>query len=266
MNTQSNYVSRMNNYVNLDKYNIETQSGPPVPPSVPSMQFPTILEQNSIQSPEILTHGTNKNYPNVKKAYGNNCQQKYFVAKCPTNQFLRPFEPNGERPTPTPIKESFSYTPYKSAPSFDGKTPPGNYWETCKDSCSTTTENDTTYLTCSCDTGSSSLTSSTVTLNKPNPPVCGYYTLENSEGTSNWKWNFNRNTSENCCNKNCPCNPNPSSPSIVSSTVPNPPVCGNYTLENINGKLTWIWNFNGNTSSNCCNTNCPLPPYCEYQY
>lgn len=56
MNTQSNYVSRMNNYVNLDKYNIDTQSGPP---SVPSMQFPTILEQNSIQSSEILTHGTN---------------------------------------------------------------------------------------------------------------------------------------------------------------------------------------------------------------
>lgn len=110
MNTRSNYIAPMNNYVDLDKYNIDTQFGPPVPPSVPSMQFPTILEQKPIQSYEILTHGTVQNYPDVNKAYGNNCQQKYYVAKCPTNQFIRPFGPSGERPTPTPqpIKENYN--------------------------------------------------------------------------------------------------------------------------------------------------------------
>ena len=102
MNTRSNYVAPMNNYVDLDKYNIDTQFGPPVPPSVPSMQFPTILEQQPIQSYDILTHSTDQNYPNVNKAYGNHCHQKYYVAKCPTNQFIRPFGPNVDKPTPTP--------------------------------------------------------------------------------------------------------------------------------------------------------------------
>ena len=111
MNTRSNYIAPMNNYVDLEKYNIDTQFGPPVPPSVPSMQFPTILEQKPIQSYEILTHETKQNYPDVNKAYGNNCQQKYYVAKCPTNQFIRPFGPSGERPTPTPIKENYTIPP-----------------------------------------------------------------------------------------------------------------------------------------------------------
>lgn len=102
MNTRNHYVAPMNNYVDLEKYNKETQFGPPLRPSVPSMQFPTILEQKPIQSYDVLTHNTNQNYPDVNKAYGNNCQQKYYVAKCPTNQFIRPFGGSGEKPTPTP--------------------------------------------------------------------------------------------------------------------------------------------------------------------
>ena len=102
MNTRSNYVAPMNNYVDLDKYNKDTQFGPPLPSSVPSMQFPTILDQKPIQSYDILTHNTSQNYPDVNKAYGNDFQQKYYVAKCPTNQFIRPFGGSAERPTPTP--------------------------------------------------------------------------------------------------------------------------------------------------------------------
>lgn len=105
MNTRhSGYVMPMNNYVDLDKYNKDTQFGPPLPPHVPSANFPTILEQKPIQSYDILTHNTNQNYPDVSNAYGNNCSQKYFVRKCPTNQFIRALQKEADKnvPTPTP--------------------------------------------------------------------------------------------------------------------------------------------------------------------
>ena len=48
MNTRhSGYVMPMNNYVDLEQYNKDTQFGPPLHPHVPSANFPTILEQKS---------------------------------------------------------------------------------------------------------------------------------------------------------------------------------------------------------------------------
>lgn len=107
MNTRhSGYVMPMNNYVDLDKYNKDTQFGPALPAQVPSANFPTILEQKPIQSYDILTHNTSQNYPDVNNAYGNSCVQKYFVRKCPTNQFIRSFQKDGDVTTPTPTPTS----------------------------------------------------------------------------------------------------------------------------------------------------------------
>ena len=76
MNTRhSGYVMPMNNYVDLDKYNKETQFGPALPSQVPSANFPTILEQKPIQSYDILTHNTSQNYPDLNNAYGDSCVQ-----------------------------------------------------------------------------------------------------------------------------------------------------------------------------------------------
>lgn len=102
MNDQNYYVAPMNNYVELENYNKDTQLGPPVPPSTPSMKFPTILEQKPISSYNVLTHDTIHHYPDVNKAYGTTCEQKYFIGKCPTNQFIRPFGKSVEKTTPTP--------------------------------------------------------------------------------------------------------------------------------------------------------------------
>lgn len=106
MNTRhSGYVMPMNNYVDLEQYNKDTQFGPPLPASVPSANFPVILEQQPIQSYDVLTHNTSQNYPDVNNAYGNSCVQNYNVRKCPTNQTIRSFKKDGDKVTPTPVPQ-----------------------------------------------------------------------------------------------------------------------------------------------------------------
>jgi glutaredoxin len=118
------YASPSTEYTNLQNYYKGSQFGPKLPASVPSNGYPTILKQGNEFGYEALTHDTDGNsYYNVEKAYGNSCQPKYYVAKCPENKFLRPFVPDGNSvvgpPTPCPVKtegiaEGYMYElPYK---------------------------------------------------------------------------------------------------------------------------------------------------------
>ena len=118
------YASPSTEYTNLQNYYKGSQFGPKLPASVPSNGYPTILKQGNEFGYEALTHDTDgNNYYNVEKAYGNSCQPKYYVAKCPENKFLRPFVPDGNSvvgpPTPCPVKtegiaEGYMYElPYK---------------------------------------------------------------------------------------------------------------------------------------------------------
>ena len=98
----NSYTNLLDDYSNLDHYNnASMKHGPPLPATVPSNMFPTILKQDPIASYDVLTHGTQQQYPDVIKAYGNHCKQNYFVGKCPSNKEIRPF-PVGSGTTPTP--------------------------------------------------------------------------------------------------------------------------------------------------------------------
>jgi len=103
----NSYTNLLDDYSNLDHYNnASMKHGPPLPPTVPSNMFPTILKQDPIASYDVLTHGTNQQYPDVMKAYGKDCQQKYFVGKCPSNKVIRPFPGGSVTPTPQPSMRS----------------------------------------------------------------------------------------------------------------------------------------------------------------
>lgn len=100
----SAYTAPYSEYSNLNRYN--TQFGPRLPPSVPSMSQPIILEQGNKYGYDALTHHTDGNqYYNIGSAYGNSCTPKYYVAQCPSNKKLRPFPPT----TNTPVVESFQH-------------------------------------------------------------------------------------------------------------------------------------------------------------
>ena len=99
----SAYSAPYNEYSNLNHYN--TQFGPRLPPSVPSMSQPVILEQGNQYGYDALTHDTDGNqYYNIGSAYGTSCTPKYYVAQCPSNKKLRPFPPM----TTQPLMESFT--------------------------------------------------------------------------------------------------------------------------------------------------------------
>ena len=49
---------------------------------VPSSKFPTLPEIHPKVSIDVLTHGTDMNYPTVMKAYGTFEKPKYYVGKC----------------------------------------------------------------------------------------------------------------------------------------------------------------------------------------
>lgn len=101
----NSYNNVMSSYANLEKYNKAASFGPKLPPTVPSSHFPTILQQKPIASYDVLTHHTESQYPNVSKAYGDSCKQKYMVRKCPTNQQIRPFQDGSVgNLTPAPMK------------------------------------------------------------------------------------------------------------------------------------------------------------------
>ena len=127
------YASPSSEYTHLNTYYKGSQFGPKLPASVPSNGYPTILKQGNEYGYEALTHDTDGNsYYNVEKAYGNNCQPKYYVAKCPENKFIRPFVPDGNTsmngpPTPCPVKtqpiaEGYMYElPYNMSSSLMSK-------------------------------------------------------------------------------------------------------------------------------------------------
>lgn len=99
----NSYNNSYSSYANLEKYNKAANFGPKLPPTVPSSNFPTILQQHPIAGYDVLTHDTHSQYPDVSKAYGNSCKQKYFVRKCPTNKEIRPFNDHSIL-TPSPVK------------------------------------------------------------------------------------------------------------------------------------------------------------------
>lgn len=100
----NSYNSALSTYANLEKYNKASHFGPKLPPTVPSSNFPTILEQKPIASYDVLTHHTQHQYPDVDKAYGTSCKQKYFVGKCPSNDKIRPLNTATTMTTPAPKK------------------------------------------------------------------------------------------------------------------------------------------------------------------
>lgn len=86
----NNLTSSYNDYNTPSKYN--TLFAKKLPPTVPSMNFPVILEQSNIYGYDALTHDADgTTYYNVDSAYGKTCTPNYYVAKCPNNKFIRSF-------------------------------------------------------------------------------------------------------------------------------------------------------------------------------
>ena len=69
----STYIDPVVHYNDLTNYHNCLSNSPPVPPKVPSMKFPTILDQRPIASPDVLTYHTTDKYPNVENAYHGRC-------------------------------------------------------------------------------------------------------------------------------------------------------------------------------------------------
>jgi glutaredoxin len=88
----NNLTSSYTDYSTPSNYN--TLFAQKLPPTVPSMNFPVVLEQGNVFGYDALTHdGDGNQYYNVKSAYGTNCTPNFFVAKCPDNKFIRSFLP-----------------------------------------------------------------------------------------------------------------------------------------------------------------------------
>jgi hypothetical protein len=111
----STYIDPVVQYNDLDNYHNCLSNSPPTAHRVPSMKFPTILDQHPISSPNVLTYQTTDKYPNVEKAYHGPCEQKYFIGKCPSNDFVRDFDVSGKKTvtTPKPVKENMSSSQLK---------------------------------------------------------------------------------------------------------------------------------------------------------
>jgi len=118
------YASPSSDYTSLDHYYRGSQFGPKLPATAPSMAHPVLLKQGNPYGYDVLTHDTDGNdYYNVEKAYGSNCQPDYYVAKCPGNEFLRPFIANsnmsGTSPCPVrtqPIVEGYAHSTHGPHP------------------------------------------------------------------------------------------------------------------------------------------------------
>jgi hypothetical protein len=98
----TNYIAPVVHYNDLSNYHNCLSNSPPLSGKVPSMKFPTILEQKPITSTNVLTYNTTDKYPKVDKAYHGPCDQKYFIAKCPSNNFVRNFDISGKKTVTTP--------------------------------------------------------------------------------------------------------------------------------------------------------------------
>jgi glutaredoxin len=101
----NNAVSSYNEYGTGARYN--TLFANKLPETVPSMNFPTILDQTPIRSYDALTRDSDgTGYYSYLTGYGTSCAQNYFVAKCPENKFLRVFQPGPQQfvsPSASPV-------------------------------------------------------------------------------------------------------------------------------------------------------------------
>jgi glutaredoxin len=100
------YVRRVGLYADMFTYNTSGSFGPKLPPTVPSSNFPTILDTSVEKSYGTLTYNNSPNsYPSVDDAYTFK-EPKYFVGKCPSNKKIRDFGPSVvPSPTPEPPKK-----------------------------------------------------------------------------------------------------------------------------------------------------------------
>jgi hypothetical protein len=99
--TINSYVDPETGYSTLDTYNMITDMKFGSTKHIPSQTFPTLPTSDT--SVKIFrNHDSGENYGTVASAYGGTCgPQKYYVGKCPTNQFIRNLSEN-PKPTPTP--------------------------------------------------------------------------------------------------------------------------------------------------------------------
>ena len=102
MHDSTYYVQPLPEYSTLDSYNIATEMHFPKRTGVPSSKFPTLPEIPPKTSIDVLTHGTDMNYPTVMKAYGTFEKPKYYVGKCPSNDFVWDFGETTPPTTPAP--------------------------------------------------------------------------------------------------------------------------------------------------------------------
>ena len=95
MEYSGSFTNNNNEYShNNGRYNLG-QSGPSLPPTIPSMQYPTLMQDDQKKyGYNSLTHGNGQGYYDVQSAYGTSCQPKFYVGQCPSNKFVRPFVPD----------------------------------------------------------------------------------------------------------------------------------------------------------------------------
>ena len=104
------YVQPIVEYATLSDYNHVSKMDFPKRKQ-PSSMFPTLPDVSPVVPLDALTHHTDMNYPTVNHAYGPFHRPKYYVGKCPSNQFVRNFDTPPPTTTPSPTMESYSETP-----------------------------------------------------------------------------------------------------------------------------------------------------------
>ena len=94
------FVQPVVDYATLHSYNQDTTMHFVKYKNVPSSSFPILPSISTDMPTDVLTHHTDKNYPTVQKAYGPIKSPKYYVGKCPSNQFVREFGSSSATPSP----------------------------------------------------------------------------------------------------------------------------------------------------------------------
>ena len=85
------YVQPIVEYATLSDYNHVRKLDFPKRKQ-PSSMFPTLPDVSPVVPLDALTHHTGRKYPTVNHAYGPFHRPKYYVGKCPSNQFVRNFD------------------------------------------------------------------------------------------------------------------------------------------------------------------------------
>ena len=104
------YVQPIVEYATLSDYNHVSKMDFPKR-NQPSSMFPTLPDVSPVVPLDALTHHTDRNYPTVNHAYGPFHRPKYYVGKCPSNQFVRNFDTPQPTTTPSPTIESYTSSP-----------------------------------------------------------------------------------------------------------------------------------------------------------